>query len=115
MGPQILEQACHCKNLGVVHAINTVTASSLQVVHLLRHFVLQCLSLNAFVYAVHVPGVNTTVVESTFSPAVGKILPVGTGGGAVWISMTQSIVERRLATIAGLIRQSVCSSIWTMY
>lgn len=54
----------HCDNLGVVTAINNLSASSLPVVRLLRHLVLLCLRLNAFVYAVHIPGVSKRIADA---------------------------------------------------
>ncbi|CAN2388360.1 RNA-mediated [Pristimantis euphronides] len=54
----------HCDNMGVVMAINQVSASSPPVVRLLRHLVLRCMSLNAWVVAIHVPGVSNVVADS---------------------------------------------------
>lgn len=54
----------NCDNMGVVMAINNILASSLPVVRLLRHFVLLCLSLNAFIYAVHIPGVTNKIANA---------------------------------------------------
>lgn len=46
----------HCDNMGVVHAINSLSASSLPVVLLLRHLVLRCLTWNIVVPVVDIPG-----------------------------------------------------------
>ncbi|KAM3936678.1 uncharacterized protein RB166_018784 [Leptodactylus fuscus] len=54
----------HCDNQSVVCAINALTASSPPVVRLLRQLVLRCLSLNAWVVAVHVPGVSNVIADS---------------------------------------------------
>lgn len=54
----------HCDNLGVVQAINSISASSPLVVRFLRHLVLQCLCLNCYVCAVHVPGVKNNVADA---------------------------------------------------
>lgn len=54
----------HCDNFGVVQAINSLSASSLLVVRLLRHLVLLCLRLNICVSAVHIPGVENEVVDA---------------------------------------------------
>ncbi|KAM4045411.1 LOW QUALITY PROTEIN: uncharacterized protein ACNLHF_009243 [Anomaloglossus baeobatrachus] len=50
-----------CDNLGVVQCVNKLIADSPPVVDLLRHMVLQCLELNLFIWAVHVPGVLNSV------------------------------------------------------
>lgn len=54
----------HCDNLGVVHAINSLSASSLPVVRLLHHQVLLCLQLNIVVFAVHILGVENEVADA---------------------------------------------------
>lgn len=54
----------HCDNLGVVQAINKISASSPPVVRFLRHLVLLCLCLNCYVRAVHVPGVTNNVADA---------------------------------------------------
>ncbi|XP_040294444.1 uncharacterized protein LOC121005739 [Bufo bufo] len=54
----------HCDNLGVVQAINSVTASSPPVICLLQQLVLRCLSLNAWVFAVHVPGSSNCIADA---------------------------------------------------
>lgn len=54
----------HCDYMGVVQAINGLTASLPPVVRLLQHLVLRCLLLNAWVVAVHVPGVANGVEDS---------------------------------------------------
>ncbi|KAM3936010.1 uncharacterized protein RB166_003095 [Leptodactylus fuscus] len=54
----------HCDNQSVVSAINSLTASSPPVVCLLRYLILKCLSLNAWVVAVHVPGVSNVIADS---------------------------------------------------
>lgn len=54
----------HCDNLGVVQAINKLSASSPPVVSFLRRLVLRCLELNCFICAVHLPGVDNTVADA---------------------------------------------------
>ncbi|KAM3934863.1 uncharacterized protein RB166_002258 [Leptodactylus fuscus] len=54
----------HCDNLGVVQAINGLTASSPPVVCLLQQFVLLCLSLNSWVVAVHIPGIKNCIADA---------------------------------------------------
>ncbi|KAM3926861.1 uncharacterized protein RB166_009695 [Leptodactylus fuscus] len=54
----------NCDNLGVVQAINNLSASSPPVVCLLQKLVLLCLSLNAWVVASHVPGVFNCVADA---------------------------------------------------
>lgn len=51
-------------NLGVAEAINRKTASSLQVVVLLRQLVLKCLVLNVHFSVVYVPGVTNCIADS---------------------------------------------------
>ncbi|KAM3924714.1 uncharacterized protein RB166_008052 [Leptodactylus fuscus] len=53
-----------CDNMGVVQAINGLSASSPPVVCLLQHLVLLCLSLNAWVVAEHVPGVDNCIADA---------------------------------------------------
>lgn len=53
----------NCDNLGVVWAINSISASSPPVVRLLRYLVLS-LRINAFVYAVHIPGVDNKLADA---------------------------------------------------
>lgn len=53
-----------CDNLGVVQAVNSQTANSPPVVGLLRHFVLQCLVLNVYAVAEHVPGSVNIIADS---------------------------------------------------
>lgn len=50
--------------MGVVMAINNISTSSPPVVHLLYHLVLLCLKLNAFIYAVHIPGTSNKLVDA---------------------------------------------------
>lgn len=54
----------HCVNLGVVMAINQLSASSPPVVKLLQQLVLECLSINAWIVAKHVPGVSNEITDS---------------------------------------------------
>lgn len=54
----------HCDNLGVVFAINQLSASSPPVVKVLQHLVLECLSWNIWVVAKHVPGVCNTIADA---------------------------------------------------
>lgn len=54
----------HCDNLGVVHAIDSLLATSLPVVRLLRHLVLRCLLLNIVVCAVHILGVENCMADA---------------------------------------------------
>ncbi|XP_044128316.1 uncharacterized protein LOC122921997 isoform X1 [Bufo gargarizans] len=54
----------NCDNLGVVQAINSLSASSPPVVRLLQFLVLQCLSINVWVVARHVAGVTNSVADS---------------------------------------------------
>lgn len=54
----------HCDDLGVVQAINSLSASSLPVVRLLRHLVLICLRLNICVSAVHIHAVENEVAHA---------------------------------------------------
>ncbi|KAM3936164.1 uncharacterized protein RB166_003282 [Leptodactylus fuscus] len=54
----------HCDNLGVVQALNRLSASSPPVVRVLQRLVLECLRLNACVVAVHVPGVQNDVADA---------------------------------------------------
>ena len=54
----------HCDNLGVVQAINRVSASSPPVVRLLQHLVLRCLQRNVFIHAVHIPGVENVIADA---------------------------------------------------
>lgn len=82
----------NCDNMGVVNA-NTISAPSPPVVRLLRRLVLQCLSLNDFVYAVHMPGVCNTVADAL--------------SHLQWERFHQLAPEAE----ADLIRQSVCPSI----
>ncbi|KAM4016539.1 uncharacterized protein ACNLHF_002833 isoform 1-T1 [Anomaloglossus baeobatrachus] len=51
-------------NMSVVHAINHLTSSSLPVLKLLRFFVLQCLELNMWFRARHVPGRCNAIADS---------------------------------------------------
>lgn len=54
----------NCDNMGVVTAINNISASSMPVVHHLLLFVLLCLQLNAFIYAVHISGVSNKIADA---------------------------------------------------
>ncbi|KAM3924807.1 uncharacterized protein RB166_008163 [Leptodactylus fuscus] len=54
----------HCDNLGVVQAINGLSASSPPVVRVLQKLVLECLSLNAWIVATHVPGVCNDIADA---------------------------------------------------
>ncbi|KAM3929167.1 uncharacterized protein RB166_006956 [Leptodactylus fuscus] len=54
----------HCDNLGVVQAINGLSASSPPVIRVLQRLVLECLSLNACIVAVHVPGVHNDIADA---------------------------------------------------
>ncbi|XP_066431505.1 uncharacterized protein [Eleutherodactylus coqui] len=54
----------HCDNMGVVQVINNLSASSPPVVNLLRQLVLEALSLNMWVVAVHVPGVENSIADA---------------------------------------------------
>lgn len=54
----------HCDNLGVVVAINQLSASSPPVVKLLQQLVLECLSLNACFVARHIPGVKNEIADA---------------------------------------------------
>lgn len=54
----------HCDNMGVVTVINNLSASSPPVVRLLRHLVLPCLCLNAFIYAVHILDVCNKIADA---------------------------------------------------
>lgn len=51
-------------NMGVVQAINKQSASSVDVVRLLRVLVLRCLQLNVGFRAVHLPGVRNDIADS---------------------------------------------------
>lgn len=54
----------HCDDMGVVVAINNISASSLPVVRLLRYLVLSCLRMNIFLYAVHIPGSSNKLADA---------------------------------------------------
>ncbi|XP_053558364.1 uncharacterized protein LOC128649240 [Bombina bombina] len=54
----------HSDNLGVVWAINRLTANSPAVIRLLRAFVLECLRCNVSWRAVHVPGRLNVIADS---------------------------------------------------
>lgn len=54
----------HCDNMGVVAVVSSLSASSPPVVRLLRFLVLRCLSLNCFIKAVHVPGVENSIADA---------------------------------------------------
>lgn len=48
----------------MVQVVNRLTAASVPVVRLLRHLVLRCLQVNAFIYAVHLPGIDNTLADA---------------------------------------------------
>ncbi|KAM8960765.1 uncharacterized protein RCH25_036532 [Pelodytes ibericus] len=54
----------HCDNMGVVMAVNNLTASSPPVVRLLRSLVLRCLDYNITFRAVHIPGVHNITADA---------------------------------------------------
>lgn len=54
----------HCDNMGVVLAINQLSASSPPVVKLLQQLVLECLALNAWVMARHVAGISNDIADA---------------------------------------------------
>lgn len=53
-----------CDNLGAVQALNKQSATSPEVVRLLRVLVLQCLKINLCFRAIHVPGVENVVADA---------------------------------------------------
>lgn len=65
-GSQFCNKKIHfnCDNMGVVMAINSVSASLPMVVRLLRHLLLTCLHCNSFVYAVHVPDCTNSLDDA---------------------------------------------------
>lgn len=58
------EVCFHCDNIGVVADINQLTASSVMVVKLPQHLVLECLSFNAWVMAWHMLGVSNDTADT---------------------------------------------------
>lgn len=74
----------NCDNMGVVTAINSISASPLPVVRLLRHLVLLCLRLNAFIYAVHIPEVTNKIVDALSHSQWTEFRALAHGGGAAW-------------------------------
>lgn len=54
----------NCDNLAVFQVVNRVSAALQPVVWLLRHLVVRCLQLNALIYAVHLLGVENTLVDA---------------------------------------------------
>lgn len=51
-------------NMGVVHCVKRLTSFSLQVILLLRHLVLRCLTFNVSFLARHVLGVSNCAADS---------------------------------------------------
>ena len=72
----------NCDNMGVVWAINSISASSPPVIRLLRYLVLKCLKVNALIYAVHIPGVDNRLADalSRFQWEEFRILAPGAEG-----------------------------------
>ncbi|KAM3909894.1 uncharacterized protein RB166_021519 [Leptodactylus fuscus] len=95
----------HCDNLGVVQALNRLSASSPPVVRVLQRLVLECLRLNACVVAVHVPGV----------PTVGAIQDSGAGSGGIRVAMADGVVGRAGRSAESLIRASLVENTWLAY
>lgn len=54
----------NCDNMGVVMAINNISASSPLRVWLLRYLVLSCLRMNTFIYAAHIPGTTNKLADA---------------------------------------------------
>ncbi|KAM4706799.1 NACHT domain- and WD repeat-containing protein 1 [Discoglossus pictus] len=54
----------HTDNMGVLQAVNNITATSIPVVQLLCHLVLCCLLLNIWLQARHVPGVENGIADA---------------------------------------------------
>lgn len=54
----------NCNNMGVVSAINNISASSPPVIRLLRYLAHSCLRKNALIYAVHIPGVDNKLSDA---------------------------------------------------
>lgn len=55
---------CNCDNMGVVSAINSISASSLPVVQSLRYLVLSCLRMNTCIYVVYIPGATNKLADA---------------------------------------------------
>lgn len=94
----------------VVTAINNISASSPPVVRLLRHLVLLCLQLNAFIYAVHNPGTCNKLADalSCFQWDEFHVLAPAAMGHTV----SPGAVEGRIEVAAELIRDSLSAVTW---
>lgn len=101
-------------NLVVVQAINHQKVYSPPIVRLLRHLILNALSLNAHFVALHVPGVHNSIADA-FSVSVGQVPWVGARSGATWESLFAGTVESSIGIAASLISRFMSKVTWDAY
>lgn len=106
----------HCDNLGVVHAINSLSAASLAVVRLLWHLVLRCLLLNIVVVcAVHIPGIENCVADALSRLQWDRFSQLAPGSRADRGSVPQLSMGSGASTVMALVQRLVADATWRSY
>lgn len=103
-------------DLGVVSAINQLSASSPPVVRLLQQLVLKCLFLNSWVVARHVAGVSNDIANVfSCSQFLERFWSLNTRGGRGRGGVPRTSLGTARRAVEQLIRSSFALGTWSAY